>query len=379
MNRIIIFSLVLVFTSFVACKNTANDPESIQKQISEYESQVIDLKSKITELEHQLDTMNTSKIIGKVLVGYKEAYPKQFINYIDVVGNVTSDLQSLISPETNGIIDKIYVKEGDYVKKGALLASLKTEITESSINEVETSLNLAKTVYQKQKELWDQKIGSELQYLQAKNNKESLEMRLKTLKVQKDMAQITAPYDGYVETIFQKEGEIASPGRQVIQLINISEVKVQVDVSEAYISNIHDGDIASITFPSFPDMLIKEPVTMTGYIINPNNRTFKVQVNIPNRDLKLKPNLISNVQLIQQIYDSVIVVPSIIVKNDAKGQKYLYVVSERNGNMISEKRYIQTGVSYGNNTLVINGLKSGDRYIDQGYNIVKNGSEIRLK
>jgi membrane fusion protein (multidrug efflux system) len=379
MKKTFIFSLLAISLFMFACQSEANDPESIKKEINDYENQIIDLKSKIAVLKHQLDTMNSSLDDGKILVSYEETKPTTFVNYIDVVGNVESDLQSNISPEINGQIDKIFVKEGDFVKQGSLMATLTTTITQKNIQEVKTSLELAKTVYSKQKDLWDQKIGSELQYLQAKNNVESLESRLATLRAQLDMAEIKAPFDGIVETVFQKEGEIAAPGMMLFEFVNLQSLKVEADVSEAYIANIKVGDSAWLWFPSFSDLELSASVSVVGSIINPNNRTFKVQINIPNQDSELKPNLIANLKLIQATYENTLVVPSIIVKNDAMGNKYLYVMQKDGDQMIAKKRFITTGVSYGSKTQIVDGLSAGDKVIVKGYNTVKNGSLVRTK
>ncbi|MBN2745320.1 MAG: efflux RND transporter periplasmic adaptor subunit [Bacteroidales bacterium] len=379
MNKTIIISIITIIVFAVSCKNGGNDSEKIKKQIEAYESEIIEIRSKIADLQHQLDTMETKDVGGAILVGIETIKPQHFVNYIDVVGNVESDLQSLVSPESNGQIEKVYVREGDYVSSGQLMVSLKTDVTDKSINEVETSLDLAKTVYNKQKQLWDQKIGSEIQYLQAKNNYESMQNRLATLKAQLAMAQIKAPFDGYVETIFQKEGEIAAPGRQVIELVNLNSLKVTADVSESYVANIHVGDSAIVTFSSFPNLIIKAPISFVGSVINPNNRTFRIQIDIPNKEKLLKPNLITNIKLTESDFQNSIVIPSIIIKNDASGRKYIYVLSENESKYIATKRYISTGASYGNKTLVVSGLNSDEQIISQGYNLVKNGSQIRFK
>jgi RND family efflux transporter MFP subunit len=206
-----------------------------------------------------------------------------------------------------------------------------------------------------------------------------LQSRLATLKAQLAMAQIKAPFDGFVETIFQKEGEIASPGRQVIELVNLSSLKVTADVSEAYVANINIGDSAIVTFTSYPKLYIKAPLNFVGSVINPNNRTFRVQIDVPNKEKILKPNLITNIKLTESSYDSAIVVPSILIKNDASGRKYIYVLTESESKYIATKRYITTGVSYGNKTMVISGLNPEEQIISQGYNLVKNGSQIRFK
>ena len=328
MNKLSILSIIGLFLFVASCGVQENKPEDIKKQISDYESEIIDIKAKIAVLQHQLDTLGNSLNDGRVLVEYQSVELKDFINYIDVVGNVEADQQSYISPELSGQIEKIYVREGDFVKKGDVLVSLNTLITEKNIQEVQTSLELAKTVYKKQKELWDQKIGSEMQYLQAKNNKESLEGRLATLRAQLSMAQLEAPYDGIVETIYQKEGELASPGRQLIEFINLQDLRVVADVSEAYVADIHTGDSVFISFPSFENLQITAPISVVGAVVNPDNRTFKVQAQITNPKGALKPNLIANLKLEQAQYKDARVVPSIIIKNDAMGNKYLYVAKK---------------------------------------------------
>ena len=378
MKKNLMLILAVVIAGLTSCNNQ-DDPKAIKDQIGKYKSEIVDLQAKIEALNNELNETKTTKNDGSILVGLKTMKTTQFINYLNVTGNVVSNQEALISPEINGQIEHIYVHEGDYVLEGTLLVSLKTEITQNTIAEVKTSLELAKTIYQKQKELWNQKIGSEIQYLQAKSQKESLEKRLETLQSQIEMAKIKASFDGYIETIFQKEGEIASPGRQVLQLVNLSNLKVTADVSESYLPNLSEGDKVVVDFPTFPGLSIDSKIAVIGSIINPNNRTVKIQIKIPNTDNQLKPNVIANVKLIQAVYDSALVVPSIIVKNDASGRNYIYVEKQKGDSYYAEKRFVETGVSYGNNTLITNGIKPSEKIIFQGYNMVKNGSLIRIK
>jgi len=376
MKRIIFLIGIILATAGCNNPDDANKKQEIKKQITEYRMEIKDLENKIAELEKQLTDTVVSD--GSLLVGIKTVKPEKFIKYVEVTGSVESDLQALISPEINGQISKIHVKEGDYVTQGTLLVSLKTEITEKAIDEVKTALELANTVYKKQKELWNQQIGSEIQYLQAKNRKESLERKLETLKTQKQMAEVKAPFDGYVETVFQKEGEIASPGRQVLMLVNLEKLKVTADISEVYLPNVHKGDMVLLSYPTFPEITMKRPISVVGSVINPNNRTVKIQINIDNPGKKLKPNIIANVKFKEFEMDSAFVVPSIIIKNDADGRSYLYVVAKHNNATMAVKRFVETGDSYGNKTVIIKGLKAGDKIVYQGYNLVKNGSLIHF-
>ncbi|OIP01682.1 MAG: hypothetical protein AUJ98_03560 [Bacteroidetes bacterium CG2_30_33_31] len=376
MKKIVL--IIAVVFGLASCKSNGDDPNEIKNQISEYKQEISKIEDKIAKLESKLSGDSTNSNSNSILVGVTKLAESEFVNYVDVTGSVESNIEALISPEINGQIEKVYVSDGDYVKKGTTLFKLKTEMTNKSIEELKTSLTLAKTIFNKQKDLWDQKIGSEMQYLQAKNNKESLERKLETINTQLNMASIRAPFDGYVEEVFQKEGEMASPGRQVLQLVNLKDLKVTADVSEAYLPNMKVGNLVSISFPTFPDLIIKAPITSIGSIINPNNRTFKIQIKIPNQSNVLKPNIISNIKLIENTYKTAFVIPSIVIKNDASKQKYIYLIKEKAGKLIATKTFIETGASYGNNSMVISGLKAGDQVIYQGYNLVKNGSNVRI-
>jgi len=376
MKKYLVILIAVVVAGVTSCTDT-NDPKVIAEKIGQYKSQIVDLQTKINDLETQLDKTKNKTNDGSILVGLKTMKTTQFINYLNVTGNIESNYEAMISPEINGQIGSIYVKEGDYVSKGTLLAVLKTEVTDKTIEEVRTSLDLSKTLFKKQETLWKQKIGSEVQYLQAKSQMETLEKRLETLQSQIDMAKIKAPFDGYVETVFQKEGEIASPGRQILQLVNLTDLKVTADISESYLPNLREGDKVTIDFPTFPKLSIDSKIKVIGSIINPNNRTVKIQVPISNQNKQLKPNIIANIKLIQAVYDSALVVPSIIVKNDASGRNYLYIENQKKDKLLAEKRFVKTGVSYGNKTLILEGLNPNDKVIIQGYNMVKNGSLIR--
>lgn len=360
-----------------SCSQEPQDMESAQKKISEYKMQIVDIENKIEALENKFNT--DSKKQSSILVGTLDLKPTKFVNYVEVTGNIEAQNEALVSPEINGQIEDILVKEGEHVTKGQLLFSLKTDVIERNIAEIKTSLSLATTLYEKQKQLWNQKIGSEIQYLQSKNNKESMEKRLSTLNAQLNMANVRAPFSGYVEEIFQKTGEIASPGRQVLQLVNLDDLKVTADVSEAYLPKLKKGNDLNISFPTFPNLSVDSKISYVGYVINPNNRTVKIQANIKNESQELKPNIIANIQFKEFEKDSSIVIPSIIIKNDAEGHKYVYVAKKVNDNEVATKKFITTGRDYGNKTLILSGLNFGDRLIYQGYNTVKNGSLIHTK
>ncbi len=377
MKRLVI--ILLVLSSLSACNNKKGSPAEIKAKINEYKLQIVDLEGKINDLKGQLSKSTTNKMEGSILIGVKKIKPEKFTHYLKATGNVEARKEAYISPELNGLLKSINVKEGEYVTKGQLMAAVDTEIIRSNIRAIETQLNLAQTIYKKQKSLWKQKIGSEIQYLQAKTNKESLERKLETLRTQLSMATITAPFDAYVETVYQKVGEMGSPSRQLFHIVNLKNLKVVANISESYIPFIHKGDMAEISFPTYPKIRLKAPVAVVGAVINPNNRTVEIQIPIKNIDNKLKPNIIAMVVLPDFSTDSAIIAPSIVIKNDANELNYVYVVAKKGNRTYAKKVYVKTAKSYGNSTMILSGLKKGDQLIVQGYNLVKNGSLVRLK
>ncbi len=374
MKKIIFLLLIIIFT---ACQS-ADSPEAIKEKIQGYKNDITELNHKIDKLEEELNKYsNDNESKHKIPVSVLKLEYQKFNHFLEASGSVESINEAFISPEINGQIKKIYVTEGVRVKKGDLLVKINTSITENTINEVKTSLDLATTVYEKQKQLWKKKIGSELQFLEAKNNKESLENKLNTLNAQLEMALIKSPIDGIVDEIFQKEGELGLPGIQLMQIINLDKLYINIDVSEAYLSNINKGDMVTLEFPAYPEIKIKVPIHRIGNVVKPENRTFTVQLKINNLEEKLKPNILSVIKINDFSTDSALVVPSIIIKQDFNGS-YVYVAKNQSENMIAKKVYVKTGMSDGSNTMITEGLNPGQMVITKGYNLVKNGTEIKL-
>ncbi len=365
---------VLVIGILTACSSNVDNPETkegILNQISEYKKEVIELNKKITDLEKDLFEIEGVSKGTPVYTSVMEH--EQFNHYFEVNGSVEAINAAYISPEINGQVKEIYVKEGQNVNKGQILLKINSSITESSIREVETALELANTVYEKQKQLWDKNIGSELDYLQAKNNKESLESRLETLNAQIDMTLVNAPISGIVDKVLVKDGELAIPGMQLIQIINLDGLYINADVSESYISKVKKGDIVSLEFPSLPDINMDVPVYRTGNTVKTANRTFVVQLKIDNVDNMIKPNVLAKIKINDYTKDKAIIVPSIILKQDMQGT-YLYTAIDGR----AKKVYIETGKSYKGNTLVLSGLEVGDEVIVDGYNQVSDGKLVSI-
>ena len=375
MKKLLIVTSMVVLAS--ACN--MNSPEMLEQQLKKKKDQVRELNDQIASLEEQL-AQNPGEEAASFLVPVtvKSMDPQPFEHYIEITGKLEAEKDAFISPEMNGQINKIYVKEGQSVKEGQLLLSLNTSITESSIQEVKTGLELANKLYEKQKGLWEQKIGSEMQYLEAKNVMEQAEARLATLEAQLDMARVRAPFTGVVETIMLKEGELAVPGMQVIQMVSLYNLKLYGNISERYMTSIKKGEIVIVDFPDVEGLNVKVPIHRVGNVIDDASRTFRIEMKINNRQKTLKPNMYSTIQVNDFKTASAFVVPSVSIKQDIKGN-YLYVATPEEGELKARKRYVETGLSYKDQTMIKEGVSKGEEVIVKGFAQVSDGVNISVK
>ena len=366
MKKIVSIALLVIL---VSC--ASNDKKAKEEQLNEYKTELSRLKKEISKLEKEL--MDESGQ-GVVKVTLKPVGITSFKHYVDVTGNVSADKNILISPETAGNIISIDVSEGDHVRKGQVLGRLNTEMIERSIEEVQINYNLAVTTYKRRKNLWDQNIGSEMEYLQAKSTKEALEQKFEALKAQLAMAVIKAPVNGVIDDIIMRQGEMASPQKPFARIVNIDNVYITADVSEMYLPKIHKDDEVNIEFPVL-QRSIKKSIFRISSVIDPSSRTFRVRVNLKNDDNLIKPNMMAVLKLLTYSDDSAIVVPSILVKKDFTGE-FIFIAEKEGDKWIARKRYLETGIKNNNKTVVTDGLTGDDKIIVKGYAQVVDGSEI---
>ncbi len=378
MKNLTLFLVTLLFL-MTSCGNE-NTPKA-EQQIITYQKQVVAINKKIDRIQQKINKKNKNKESTsgrKITVNIRKLQPTVFNHYFDASAEIESVHEAYISPEVSGQIDKIFVKEGDRVKKGQLLAQLNSDIMQDNIRELKTSLEMASYTYKKQKSLWAKNIGSELQYLQAKTNFESLQNKLKTLQTQYKRSFIKSPIDGYVDVIDLKVGEMAIPGQRFFHVVNLSRLYVNSQISEAYLPIIHEGDAVEVRFPAFPSIVLHKKVYRIGKVINKQSRTFKLQLKIQNPKQLLKPNLLAIIRIKDYTNPKAIVVPSFIIREDIQGD-YLYVVTTEDGRKVARKRYVKTGKSFKKSTEIISGLKMGEYIITQGYNNVTNGSVLNIR
>lgn len=340
---------------------------SVQKEIA----------GKIAGLESRISALDSTAGKHVVLVTSRKLEPKKFEHFFEIQASVESDKSVNINAEIPATVKQIPVTAGQQVSQGQTLVILDTDIIRKNIEEVKTSYDLAKTVFQKQESLWSQKIGSEMQYLEAKNRKESLEQKLNTLNAQLEKSTVTAPFSGIVDEIFVKQGETSSPMLPLVRLVNLEDVYLESDVSEDYLGKVKNGTPAVAVFPSI-GLTLDGKVSFVGNYINPNNRSFRINVNISNPDGMLKPNLLANIKILDFEKDSAITVPSEIILQDARNNEYVFVV-EKNGSSKAKKKIVQTGLSYNNETLILNGLSAQEEVIIEGARNVRDGEDVETR
>lgn len=372
MKKILIIIAMAVFMAACSSK-TVNNEDAKRQELQQYKQDMHDLKLKIDALEKELSTTEEKEIVN---VKVKDIQSQTFEHFFEVTGNAEADLNINVSPESSGIIETILVKEGEHVTKGQMLAKLKVDALQRTLDELKIQHDLATTNFNRQKNLWDQNIGSEMQFLQAKTNKESLEKRIEGLEAQIDMSDITSPVDGVVDVIFQKKGEIGSPQFPFAKVVNINHINIYGDVSEAYLTKVKEGDKIKINFPALGRE--KEArIQQIGDVIDPKNRTFRIKVSMNNPDKMIKPNLVAIIKIRDYMAEDAIVVPSLYIREDFKGD-FTFIANTENGKEVAKKIYVTTGVTDNNMTEVTSGLTAGMKIISEGYNQIVDGTLIRF-
>ncbi len=373
-NIIAIATLGLLMSCSQGSKTSIEEKRIL---LSELKSELRELESEIKGLTDEINKLDPPKEKPAVPVQEIIVKSNKFTRFVDVQGIVEADDIVNVSSEVGGRILKLYVKEGQYVNKGQLVATTDLSTLEKQIAEIQTRLDLASTVFERQKRLWDQGIGSEIQFLQAKSNKEGLEKSLETLNSQIVKKNIYAPISGYVDREFLQSGETASPGMPIIQILNTKNIKIVADVQENFLKSIQKGDSASIFFPAL-NIQLEETITMIGRTIDLTNRTFKIEIDTKSNNGKLKPNLLAVITFKDFEVDDVITIPLDVVQEEVTGKKFVYVVKEEDSKLIARKSYIEIGESTINTIIVTKGISLGDRLITKGTKDISDGDLIKL-
>lgn len=372
-NSILLMSL-MVFVTVSCGKKEDNSLAGKKAQLATLQKEASTITDKIQKLQSEIDKLEPSKDQKVKTVAVSPIVNENFQHFVEATGRLEAENNVFVSPQTGGALTRVFVKIGDYVAKGQKIATIDNSILRNSMQEVEIQLETAKTIFERQKNLWDQKIGTEVQYIQAKSAVESLERRINTLKSQDGLNVVISPISGVVDEVRLKAGEIAAPGIGIVRIVNFTDLKVVANVPDTYAGTISKGDMVKIKFPD----LQKEISAKLSYVsqtINQVSRTFAVEAKVPNFDKSLKPNLTAIMNVNDQSKGAAIVITESFVQNTEQGS-IVYVAETEGNKKVARAKVVKTGLSYDGKIEIISGLSTGDLLITQGYQEIVDGQLI---
>lgn len=364
MKNIIYIALI---TLIVAC--SSDELTTKKAELAELKKQESEIKSKISTLEKDIAKLSGKKVTNAQLVGITKISKSSFSHYIDVQAKVDADENVTVNSQLPGAVTVINVKPGSTVSKGQVLAEIDNETYIKGLDELKSAREFANTVYLKQKNLWDQKIGTEIQFLQAKNTLESLDKKLSTLYQQIEMTKVKSPIAGVVDEVFLKLGQMAAPGMPGIRVVNMNKLKIKADIAESYISKVKTDDEVDILFPDM-NQTTKAKLTYVGKVIDAMNRTFNVEISLPGNS-SLHPNMVAVIKIADYTNSSTFVLPANVVQITDEGT-YVFV----NENNIARKKNVSIGKNYKGTIEILEGLNDNDPIITTGYQDIVDGQSI---
>jgi membrane fusion protein (multidrug efflux system) len=378
MKKNILLSFVIAFFASCGGKTDKGDLATKRAQLEDLKKQETVLKAKISTLETQLDIVDTSKQKDDKakFISVTEMIPKTFTHFIEVQGKVEGDEDVNMNPEMPGNVTAVLVRAGDRVTRGQVLATLDDRTIKQSMASMKAQLDMATTMYDRQKNLWDQKIGSEVQFIQAQTQKNAMEKQYAGLREQWDMTRIKSPINGTVDQVNIKIGQAVAPGMTAIRVVNLSNLKVKGEIAESYITKVRRGNDVLLFFPDI-NKEVQAKLDYSGQVVNSLNRTFNVEVHLNSKDGDLRPNQSVVLKIADYTADSSFVVPIGVVQKSTDGE-YVYVAENINGKLIAKRKPVTSGMIYSGSTEIKSGLAAGDKVITTGYQNVIDGDPIKL-
>lgn len=349
-----------------------------QAELAKLKAEQADTQAKIATLEARTGAAKKDSAANAVPVSIIKVAPESFSGYLEVQGRIDFDQNSTVAARAAGTLTSVRVQRGDQVRRGQVLATIDASLLDANMAELRTRLDLARTVYEKQAGLWKQQIGTEIQYLQAKNSYEALQRNLGSMNQQKALYSVVAPYAGVVDNVLPKLGEAVAPGAPVVQLNSGQGGKVLADISEAYAGSIKAGDKALVTLPDLGGEEIASTVRTVSRTISPTSRTFTAELRLPPAAAaRLRPNMVATVRIRNYGKASATVLPVDLIQHDEENA-YVLVVARAGGKPVAQKRIIKTGQAYNGKQEITSGLKPGDEVISAGYQNLNEGQALKI-
>lgn len=367
LKNIVVIGLVAVIA---ACGSTDS-----KAKLDQLKKERLEITSQIELLEAELGESAVVKVKA-IDVSTSRIGLSQFDHFTEVHGTVDSDNNIMVPAESSGIVKKIYVKEGDYVSKGTLLAQIDDELVRRSLEQLETNLQLVTTVFERQQRLWNQEIGSEIQYLESKANKESLEKQYAAVQKQLDMFKIVAPISGTIDKIIINENEGASAGMGTIRVVNISDLKIVANLSEAYIGGIKEGNSVSVNIPAIEEQF-RSTITAVAKVIDPDTRMFAIEIALSLDHKGVKPNMLAEVVVNDYTNPSALVLPQAVVQNSGTGN-FIFKAVKQDGKWVAKRAEVEVGKYQGDYCEILGGLSENDIVISEGFQKVGDNTTINI-
>ena len=382
-----IFTLLILTLLILSCSGDKNKSvediiatenlELIRKKKTELDASAKEISNQLKQIEAKIKILDPQEKIP--LITTFEAKETIFTHYLELQGSVSTKQNIIIYPEFSGVLSHLYVKKGQRVSKGQILAKIDDGGLSQQLSQLKIQTALAKTTFERQERLWNQKIGSEIQFLQAKATSEAQEQAVSQLQNQVSKTVVRAPFGGTIDDVISEQGSVIVPGQSALfRIVNLQDMYIETDVPERYISEVVTGKDVQVDFPVLNKQMTAK-VRQAGNFINPANRTFKIEVGVANKEKLIKPNLTARLKINDYTNNKAILIPQSIISENANGEQYVYTVSDKVENKGKAKRVIiETGRTQGDNIEVISGLENGSEIIKEGARSVKDGQDVKI-
>ena len=382
---ILIFALLIISCGGNEGKSFQSALESddlnvLRAEKTKIESDQQIVVDKLKQINERIDALDTLKRVP--LITTFRINDTLFNHYLELQGSVSTKQNLVIFPEYAGILSKVYVKEGQQVSKGQVLAKIDDGGLGQQLAQLQIQAELAKTTFERQERLWEQNIGSEIQYLQSKSNYEAQQKAINQMQQQISKTIVKAPFSGTIDDVITEQGSVVAPGQsQLMRIVNLDNMYIETAVPESYLTTVKTGKEVQVVFPILNNKVINTSIRQTGNFINPANRTFKIEISVPNQDKLIKPNLTAKLKINDYTNDKALLIPQSIISENAEGKQYIYIVKDLDSTNegIAERKIIETGLAQDNYVEVISGIENGAEIIQEGARSVKDGQSVKVK
>ncbi|MFK8264742.1 efflux RND transporter periplasmic adaptor subunit [Capnocytophaga canimorsus] len=382
-NIQLIVSALVLLASCGETKNPSVEEVIAKGSKTEIRQKRDEISAKIKELETQIASLDASlskfpeEGSGQVLVSLLEVKDTLFNHFLELQGTIKTTQNITLNAEFGGVLERIHVQKGQNVQKGQLLASIQDGGISQQLAQLKIQAELAKTTFERQSRLWENKIGSEIQYLQAKSAYETQQSAVEQMQKQVAKANIYAPFSGVIDDVITDVGTVVAPGMPVLRLVNLSDMYLESEVPEQYVSNVKKGSQAKVDISVLGEQLDTK-ISQVSNFINPANRSFKVEIRLPNKNNAIKPNMTARLQVNDYQNKEAILLPTDIISENAQGEQYVFLAKkgDNENQYVAERVVISTGKTQNGFTEILSGIQKGDKVIREGARSVQEGQRV---